>query len=248
MESTETRRGPADTGGQGALVARFLKVALVLAGAAALFFAWRQAGDRIPDFATWIEGLGFWAPVVFVVGYVVATVALVPGALLTLAAGALFGLLKGTATVFVGATLGAALAFLVSRYVARTAVQQRLQNRFRFETVDRAVAQHGFRVVLLLRLSPLFPFNLLNYALGLTRVRFSDYVAASIGMLPATFLYVYYGKALGDLAAIASGSGAERGVGDWLLLTLGLAATIIVTAFVTRLARRALDQEVQDDS
>jgi uncharacterized membrane protein YdjX (TVP38/TMEM64 family) len=224
------------------------KIGLLLAALLLLVVLGRQAGDRIPQFAGWLEGLGSWAPVVFVIGYAVATVAFVPGALLTLAAGALFGLVRGTATVLVGATLGALLAFLVSRYVARSAIQKRLQSRFRFAAVDRAVARQGFKIVFLLRLSPLFPFNLLNYALGLTRVRFLDYAAASIGMLPATFLYVYYGKTIGDLATAASGAGLERGSAYWLLLLLGLVATVTVTALVTRLARRALDQEVTDES
>ena len=93
----------------------------------------------------------------------------------------------------------------------------------------------------------MFPFNLLNYALGLTQVRFRDYVLASVGMLPGTLLYVYYGAAIGDLARVAGGAPTERGTGYWLVLVLGLGATVAVTTLVTRLARRALDQEVQDD-
>ena len=172
---------------------------------------------------------------------------MVPASLLTLAAGAIFGLGKGTVTVFTGASLGAALAFLVSRYLARETVRQTVAKRFQFDAIDRAIARRGFRIVLLLRLSPVFPFNLLNYALGLTRVRFVDYFVASIGMLPATFLYVYYGDAIGKIARVAGGSPIDHGVGYWVVLGLGLVATVIVTAMVTQLARRALDQEVQDE-
>ena len=103
------------------------------------------------------------------------------------------------------------------------------------------------KIVFLVRLSPVFPYNLLNYGLGLTRIRLLDYVLACFGMIPGTFLYVYYGKALGSLAAVAGGVAPERGTSDWVLLGVGLAATVVVTAFVTRIARRALNEEVDDD-
>jgi uncharacterized membrane protein YdjX (TVP38/TMEM64 family) len=166
---------------------------------------------------------------------------------MTLAAGAIFGLLEGILFTFLGATLGAVLAFLVSRYGARQAVERRLENNSKLQAVDRAVAKEGRKIVFLLRLSPVFSFVLLNYALGLTSVRFRDYLIASIGMLPGTFLYVYYGKALGSLAAVAGGAEVERGLGDWVLLGVGLVATLLVTTVVTRIARRALEQEVEDD-
>jgi uncharacterized membrane protein YdjX (TVP38/TMEM64 family) len=207
-------------------------VALVVAG--------RELGAQIPRFAAWVDGLGAWGPVVFVLGYALAVVAFAPGSLLTLAAGAVFGLLEGTVYVFVAATLGAAAAFLVARYVARDAVVRRLAGSPRFAAIDRAVGESGRRIVLLLRLSPVFPFNLLNYALGLTRVRFVDYFVASIGMLPGTLLYVYYGKLAGDVAALAGGVAVQRGPAYWAVLALGLAATVAVTTIVTRIARRAL--------
>jgi uncharacterized membrane protein YdjX (TVP38/TMEM64 family) len=170
----------------------------------------------------------------------VATVAFVPGSLLTLAAGAIFGLGWGTAYVFVAATLGAAAAFLVARHLVRGAVERRLAGDARFAAIDRAIAHEGRRIVFLLRLSPVFPFNLLNYALGLTRVRFADYVVASLGMIPGTILYVYYGKLAGDVAALAGGAKVEKGPAYWAVLALGLVATAAVTALVTRTARRAL--------
>ena len=102
------------------------------------------------------------------------------------------------------------------------------------------MGEDGRRLVFLLRLSPVFPFGLLNYALGLTRVRFADYAIASVGMLPGTLLYVYSGKVVGDLAALAGGAPPPRGAGGTLLLVVGLAATVVATALVTRIARRAL--------
>lgn len=223
------------------------KLVLAVLGLALLILLGRQLGGYVPAFAQWVETLGFWGPLVFILGYAAATVAFIPGSLLTLTAGAIFGLLEGTLYVFVGATLGTTLAFLVSRYLARGAIERRLESYPKFATIDKAVAEQGLKVVLLLRLSPVFPYNLLNYALGLTRVKLRDYVLAAFGMIPGTFLYVYYGKALGSLAAVAGGAEVEKGAASWILLGVGLAATIIVTTIVTRIARRALGQEVRND-
>ncbi len=228
---------PAAAGGWRRLAGRIL---LGVAAIAALVVLGREAGGRLPEFVTWVDGLGPWGPVVFIAGYVVATVALAPGAVLTLAAGAIFGLARGVIYVFVAATLGASAAFLVSRYVARSAIERRLTGNQRFAAIDRAIGAQGRRIVFLLRLSPVFPFNLLNYALGLTRVRFVDYLVASIGMLPGTLLYVYYGTAIGSVAQLAGGARPQGGTAGLLLLGLGLVATVVVTAIVTRIARRAL--------
>lgn len=219
-----------------------LRALALAAGLALLVLAGREAAAAVPRFSAWVDGLGAWGVVAFVIGYAVATVAFVPGSLLTLGAGAIFGLAQGTALVLVAATLGASAAFLVSRYVARGAVERRLAGNPRLAAIDRAIGEQGWKIVLLLRLSPVFPFNLLNYALGLTRVRFRDYAAASIGMLPGTLLYVYYGKVVGDVARLAGGAGVARGRGYYAVLALGLVATLLVTTIVTRIARRALEE------
>jgi len=221
-----------------------LYAAIGLALLAGLLLAGRQAGGYVPRFALWVEGLGVWGPVVFILGYAVAAVAFIPGSLLTLAAGAIFGLAKGTVYTLIGATLGASAAFLVARYGARKAIERRIAGNAKFAAIDKAVGREGFKIVALLRLSPVFPFNLLNYALGLTKVRFWQYAAASVAMLPGTLLYVYYGKAAGSLAALAGGAKTEKGPGSWVVLGLGLLATIVVTTFVTRLAGKALRQEI----
>lgn len=237
-----------DRGGNGSSSGGNLKKLLLAALALViLYFVGRQAGGYVPRFAAWVDALGIWGPVVFMAGYAVATVAFVPGSLLTLAAGAIFGLAEGVAYVFVGATTGATLAFLAARYVARNAVERRLAHRRRFRLIDDAVGREGLKIVTLLRLSPVFPFNLLNYGLGLTRVRLRDYVIACFGMLPGTFLYVYYGKLAGDVAAVASGADTPRGIGYWSVLVLGLVATVVVTTIVTRIAGRAL-RGIADDS
>jgi uncharacterized membrane protein YdjX (TVP38/TMEM64 family) len=216
------------------------RLALGLVVLAALVAVGRAAGDAVPRFAAWVDSLGALGPAVFVLGYAVAVVAFVPGSLLTLAAGAIFGLLEGTAWVFLAATLGSTAAFLVGRHLARRPIERRLAGDARFAAIDEAIGREGRKIVLLLRLSPVFPFSLLNYALGLTRVRLADYVIGSLGMLPGTLLYVYSGKLAGDVAAAAGGAEVARGTGYWLVIGLGFAATVVVTVLVTRIARRAL--------
>jgi uncharacterized membrane protein YdjX (TVP38/TMEM64 family) len=199
----------------------------------------RQAAPYLAAFVEWVRGIGVWGPVVFVLGYAVATVAFVPGSALTLAAGTIFGLGPGVLYTFCAAVIGSSAAFLLARYVARGAVERKLTGNARFAAIDRAIRAEGRKIVFLLRLSPAFPFNLLNYALGLTDVRFADYLVASVGMLPGTVLYVYLGK-LGADAARAAGGAEGAGLETWAVRIVGLLATIAVTAVVTRTARRAL--------
>ncbi len=225
----------------------FGKIALIIIGVVLLIFLGRQAGAYVPVFAAWVETLGVWGPLVFIVGYALAAVAFIPGSVLTLAAGAIFGLASGIVYVFIAATLGSCLAFLVARYLAREAIERKLADTPRFAAIDRAVSAQGRKIVFLLRLSPVFPFNLLNYALGLTNVRFVDYAIAAFGMLPGTVLYVYYGKLAGDVAALAGGAAPERGIADYGVLLLGLVATVVVTTIVTRTARKALKEATGED-
>ncbi|HYB13582.1 MAG TPA: TVP38/TMEM64 family protein [Myxococcota bacterium] len=216
------------------------RIVLGIAALVLLFAVGKTVGGYVPRFAAWVNSLGSVGALVFVLGYASAVVAFVPGSLPSLFGGAIFGLAKGVALVFVAATLGASLAFLVSRHLVRALIERRIADNPRFVAIDRAIEKEGLRIVFLLRLSPVFPFSLLNYALGLTRVRFRDYVLASVGMLPGTLLYVYYGHVLGLAAALAGGIAHDRGAADYGLLALGLAATIVVTTLVTRIARRAL--------
>ncbi len=188
----------------------------------------------------WVAGLGAWGPVALGALYAAACVLAVPASVMTLAAGALFGVPIGVLTVSLASTLGATLAFLTGRYVARDWVSVMVAGKPRFAAVDAAVAKEGFRIVLLTRLSPLFPFTLLNFGYGLTRVSLRDYVLASwIGMIPGTIMYVYLGYAFG---AAAGASEHETTPAEWALRGLGLVATIAVTLSITRFARRALAQ------
>jgi uncharacterized membrane protein YdjX (TVP38/TMEM64 family) len=221
-----------------AAAAAAVLVGLVLVG--------RRAGSQLPAFAGWVESLGWLGPLVFGAVYAAAVVAFVPGSVLTLAAGAIFGLAQGTAIAFAAAVVGSTAAFLLARHGARALVERRLAGDARLAAIDRAVGEQGRRIVLLLRLSPVFPFNLLNYALGLTRVRLADYLLASAGMLPGTLLYVYSGKLAGDVVAAAGGAGPQRGAARTAVLVVGFAATVAVTVLVTRIARRALREATGD--
>jgi uncharacterized membrane protein YdjX (TVP38/TMEM64 family) len=217
-----------------------LIVLLALAAGVALAFAFLPVGDYLKSFVASVDELGPWGPVLVAAVYIPATVLLVPGTLLTLVAGFSFGLYVGTIAISIGSTLGAAAAFLVGRTLARGWVEEKLGKSPRFRALDEAVGEQGFKIVLLTRLSPVFPFNLLNYAFSITKVSFRDYLLASwIGMLPGTILYVYLGTLAGDVAALAAGN-VDRTPAYYVVLVGGLIATVAVTVYVTRVARRAL--------
>jgi uncharacterized membrane protein YdjX (TVP38/TMEM64 family) len=194
----------------------------------------------------WIQELGPLGVLVYMLVYILATILFIPGSLLTLGGGAIYGPVWGSLYVFIAATLGAASAFLIGRYLTRQWVNQQVAGNPRFQAIADAVAQEGFKIVLLTRLSPVFPFNLLNYAFGITQVAFKDYLLGSIGMLPGTVLYVYLGSLAGDLATIGMRQplSPEAEKAQWIVRLLGLGATIAVTIFITRIARNALRQSV----
>ena len=196
--------------------------------------------EYLQQFLAWVRSLGAWGAALLALVYVPGAVLCVPGSLLTLGAGFAFGLGLGTAAASAGGTLGAAAAFLVSRHLARGLVEAKLTGSPRFRAIDRAVAGRGFRIVFLTRLSPVLPYNLLNYAFGLTSIPFRTYVLASwLGMLPGAVLYTYLGSVAGDLTRLAVGE-VRKGPWYYVFLGVGLAATAAVTVYVTRLARQAL--------
>lgn len=214
-----------------------LWVAAVVAALAVARYA--DAPALFPGLLDRIRALGGLAPLAFVLLYVVASLAFLPGFPITLGAGAVLGLAAGAVTVSIGATLGATAAFLTGRYLARDWVARRIAGHPAFEAVDQAVAREGWKIVGLARLSPAFPFNFLNYAFGLSRVSLRDFFFASwIGMTPGILLYVYIGSLAGDLAT-AAGRHA-RGPVEWTFYAVGFCATLAVTVYVTRVARQAL--------
>lgn len=222
-------------------VQRYIRWVLLAGVIVAIVLLGREAAVYVDEFREWVAAQGAWGPVLYMLGYAVAAVAFVPGSALTIGAGAVFGLVEGTIYTLLGATLGAALAFLVGRYFAREKVQKKIAGDERFAAVDKAIGRQGFKITALLRLSPIFPYNLLNYALGLTKVGFWPYTIASIAMLPGTILYVYIGT-IGGQAAEAAGEGAAS-AGKWALLGLGLLATVAAVWAVTRKARQILREE-----
>lgn len=194
--------------------------------------------------AAWNTQLGSWGPIVFGLVYVAAVVAMLPASPLTLAAGALYGLWLGTVVVSIASTLGAGLAFLVARYLARAEVEAMLARFPKFLAIDRAIGSNGWKIVALLRLSPAVPFNLQNFLYGLTRIRFWPYLLTSwVAMLPGTFLYISLGHA-GRMGYEAVSGATQRTMtpAEWTMLVAGLLATAGVTVYIARLARKALRQ------
>jgi uncharacterized membrane protein YdjX (TVP38/TMEM64 family) len=226
---------------------KWVKLIIVLAVVGSLFGASRvlPITQWFTNLLAWVDGLGPVGPIVLCVIYVFATVLFLPGSILTLGAGVLFGVVVGSITVSIASTLGATAAFLVGRFIARDAIAKKIEGNTKFKAIDEAVGKEGWKIVGLTRLSPIFPFNLLNYAFGLTNVSLKEYVIASwIGMMPGTVMYVYIGSLIGDLASL----GAERTqtTGELVLKIVGLVITVVVTLFVTRIAKRALDNAIAD--
>jgi uncharacterized membrane protein YdjX (TVP38/TMEM64 family) len=196
------------------------------------------------DFNAWVAHMGVVGIFIFIGVYAAATVLLAPGSILTIGAGFAFGLWKGSLAVSAGSTFGAALAFLVARFIARDRVEAIAKRNDKFQRIDKAIGKQGAKLIFLLRLSPVVPFNISNYFYGLTSVKFWPYVLASwIGMIPGTFLYVYIGTASqAAVSAAAGGKAVEHGWQYWTFECVGLAATVIVTVWVTKIARDALQK------
>lgn len=175
--------------------------------------------QKIQDLNRWIASFGFWAPLVYILLYIAWCVFLLPGLIITIAGGLLFGSLWGTVYVSIGSTLGASAAFLLGRYAARQTVERWLRKYPYLQRIDQGVERHGWRMLMITRLVPLFPFTYQNFVYGLTRIRFSTYILVSWAcMLPGTIAYVF---AAGSLA---SGQGDIRKT----LWYLGIAAVFLV--------------------
>jgi len=219
-----------------------LSAGVALAAVLASFFL--PFRDWFGNVEGYVRSLGALGPAVAVLVYVISAVLLIPGSAITIASGTLFGLKTGLIVVVLGANLGALAAFLLARSFLREKVARWAAANPKFASLDRAIGRQGFKMVLLTRLSPVFPFVLLNYFLGLTAVRTGAYVPANLlGMLPATFLFVYIGAAARD--ALAGEMEASAGFYRQILKYVGLLATVAVVAMVTRLARKAIREAAQ---
>jgi uncharacterized membrane protein YdjX (TVP38/TMEM64 family) len=219
---------------------RKLFLAIIVAAAATTLILLPEANRILMRILEAIESAGPWGPLLMIVAYIVACVLFVPGSILTIGAGFIFGIPVGTVTVSIGSTLGAGAAFLLSRTLLRDWVVRKVADNPRFRALDEAVGTQGLKIVLLTRLSPVLPFNLLNYAFGVTKVSCRDYMLASwIGMLPGAVLYIYIGSAMKSLAELVAGR-EERSLSEWVLFGFGLAATVLVLVLLVRAARQAL--------
>jgi uncharacterized membrane protein YdjX (TVP38/TMEM64 family) len=223
------------------VVVALIIAALVLGG------KYLHPQEQLNDALVWIKDLGPAGMGVYVLLYIVACVFFIPGSLLTLGAGAIYGVITGSILVSISSTLGATAAFLVGRYFARDWIAKKIEGNARFTTIDNAVAKEGWRIVGLTRLSPVFSFNLLNYAYGLTRVSLKEYVLASwIGMLPGTVMYVYIGSLAGDIASIGAESAEAPSSAQWTINIIAFVATVLVTIYVTKIAKKSLAEKIDE--
>lgn len=238
------------------LRSRWVQLTLLMVAAAIVFpaapaLAQEAAGGfspqaKLSEALSWIDSLGPIAPLVFILLYILVTVAFIPASVVTLGAGVVFGVVKGSLFVFVGAMFGATAAFLVGRYIARDWVANKIAGNDRFKAIDEAIGREGRKIIFLIRLSPAFPFNLLNYALGLTQVSLKDYVLGTTGIIPGTIMYVYLGSLAGNLATLGSGESPSNPAITWAIRIIGFIATVAVTVYVTRVARKALKEAVPE--
>ncbi len=211
-------------------------VALIALSVAASFVPLAEWIETISD---WVKTFGPFGVIVFVLIYAVATVLFMPGSVLTIAAGLIFGVALGTLAAWSGAVLGASLAFIVGRYLARSKIEEKTKDNEKFQAIDEAIGKRGWKIIGLLRLSPLIPFNASNYFYGITKVGFWPYVLASAGgMLPGTLLYVYLGAA--GKAGLGGGGMEQHSPLKYVFFGVGLVVTIGVTIWVSTIAKKAL--------
>ncbi len=228
------------------VVAR-VATAIAFIGAFGLLLASLPIDGLMEALRAWIAGLGFWAPLVYALVYGLAATLFIPGSALSLAAGLLFGVWLGTATVWLGAVIAIALSFLIARYAARAKVEAMATTRPRFAAIDRAIGDQGWKIVALMRLSPVFPFNLQNYLFGVTAIGFLPcWLASAVFIVPGTFLYVYLGYAGGEAAAVVGGANTD--VLKLALNGIGLLATAVVTIVIARIAANAISKHAPDEN
>lgn len=197
------------------------------------------------DALNWIQARAFWGAVVFVGIYVLATVLFLPASLLTLGAGFIFKL-WGIIPVWIGATIGLTISFLLGRTIMRKWVEKSVEKYPKFKAVDAAIAEKGWIIVLLVRLSPVIPFNLLNYGLALTSVKFWQYFLASAGgIIPGTALYIYIGSLAGDLSEIAAGNVGPNLTTKIIIWVVSGVVIIVTVVVVSVIAKRAISKAVE---
>ena len=212
-----------------------IAIGALVIGAIIAAYSLLPLNEWISSFQNWVKGYGALGWIIFIIVYAIATFALVPGALLTIAAGVIWGL-WGFPIVVAGAVVGSAISFLVARYALFERVQKMLETRPKLRAVNDAISDEGWKVVFLLRLSPALPFSLQNWFLGITSVGFwSSQIATLVGILPGTLLYVWIGSLGGQ-------AGDDMSTVKYIVFGVGLLATLAVTILVTRKAQEKLKQ------
>lgn len=196
----------------------------------------------------WVHNWGYLGTVAFILIYIVCTIVLIPGSILTLGAGAIFGVGWGSVYVLIGAMIGETFAFLLGRYLVRDWIEVKIANNQTFTALDRALHKEGLKIILLTRLSPIFPFSLLNYAFGITGITLKDYFLGSVGMIPMTITYVYLGSLAVDLTTIANNTHLANSQLQWAVKIIGFLATIVATLYITHVARQALHKSLANVS
>lgn len=194
----------------------------------------------------WVQGLGWVGNVAFILLYIIATIFLVPGSVLTLGAGVLFGVFWGSVYVLIAAFIGETAAFLLGRSIARDWISRIIDNNQIFLALNQALNREGLKIIILTRLSPIFPFSLLNYAFGVTGISLRDYFLGSVGMIPMTITYVYLGSLAEDLTKINSISHLANSELIWTIKICGLVVTAVATFWITRIARQALNKALKE--
>lgn len=203
----------------------------------------------LKGFLLWIKrDLGPWGPLVLAVAYIPLTVLAVPASILTIGGGYLFGLPLGFFADSIGATIGATAAFILGRTLGRSYVTSKLKNYPKFQAIAVAIQRSGFKIVLLLRLVPLLPFNMLNYLLSVTPVTLGQYMLASwLGMMPITFAFVYIGTTLKDLSDIRH-AWNDGSTSHWIFIALGFVVSVILMVSITKVAKASLDKALADNA
>ena len=211
---------------------RLLGVAVPLVGAVA---CGKLLAPYLPSFSAWVSSLGVWGPIAFITVYVIGVVCLLPVFLLTIASGAVFGVVRASFFVMTASLIGALFAFLISRYLIRDIVARRIATNPKLAAIDRAVGKDGRRLVFFLRLSPVVPFVLSNYVLGVTRVRLTDFLIGTFGLAPIAISYAAFGHAAG-----ATNAETGKSALSWPVLALGVSATVFLAWLITRIAQNAI--------
>lgn len=205
-----------------------------------------QLQQQLVALLEWIRELGPIAPIVFIIAYVIITVAFLPASIVTLGAGFVFGVVQGSIYVFIGAMLGATAAFLIGRFIARDWIAKKVEGKRFFSALDNAIAREGLKLVFLIRLSPAFPFNLLNYALGLTKVSLPNYVLGTTGIIPGTIMYVYLGSLVSDLTMLGTDEATENPLINLIIRVLIFATVAAISIYIAKIARAALKEAVPE--